>query len=79
MQGFTFDPQIGEFVLTHPDMRIPPARSIYSANDGNYFSWSEADRRFSDYIKQVDKESGRPYRCVRMYRVLLYFALSSIN
>ena len=35
VNGFTLDPQIGEFVLTHPGMRIPPRGKIYSFNEGN--------------------------------------------
>jgi len=62
VHGFTFDPQIGEFILTHRDMKIPAGRSIYSVNEGNYFSWGENDRAFVDYIKQVDKATSRPYR-----------------
>jgi fructose-1,6-bisphosphatase I len=65
VRGFTFDPQIGEFVLTHPEMRIPVRRSIYSVNDGNYFSWDTRNRAYIDHIKQVDKATARPYRCAR--------------
>jgi len=34
--GFTFDPLVGEFILSHPDIRIPDKGKIYSFNEGNY-------------------------------------------
>jgi len=35
VHGFTLDPGLGEFILTHPDIRIPPRGKIYSFNEGN--------------------------------------------
>jgi hypothetical protein len=41
VHGFTLDPSIGEFLLSHPDIRIPtPGKRIYSVNEGNYANWS---------------------------------------
>lgn len=59
--GFTLDPGIGEFLLTHESIRIPPKGKVYGANEGNYHKWSAGTRRFIDYLKQADKPSGRPY------------------
>ena len=36
VQGFTFDPEARQFILTHPDLRIPEKCSVYSANEGNF-------------------------------------------
>lgn len=36
MWGFTFDPLVGEFILSHPDIKIPEKGKIYSFNEGNY-------------------------------------------
>ena len=39
VNGFTYDPMIGEFVLTHPDIRIPERGQIYSFNEANRWAW----------------------------------------
>ena len=47
VHGFTLDPSIGEFLLSHPDIRIPsPGKKIYSVNEGYYTRWSEGQKRF---------------------------------
>jgi fructose-1,6-bisphosphatase I len=59
--GFTLDPSVGEFLLSHPSIRIPEKGKIYSVNGGNVHTWSENVRRLLEYFKVSDKESGRPY------------------
>jgi len=61
VHGFTLDPSVGEFLLSHPDIRIPPRGKYYSINEGNYHYWSEGVRRYVDYLKTPDKATGRPY------------------
>ncbi len=61
VHGFTLDPSVGEFLLSHPDMRIPKKAKIYSINDGNYSKWAKGVQRYVDYLKEKDKETGRPY------------------
>ncbi|MFQ5691581.1 MAG: class 1 fructose-bisphosphatase [Nitrospinota bacterium] len=61
VNGFTLDPQIGEFFLSHPDIRIPPRGRIYSINEGNSVHWTEETRRYVAYLKEFDPDSGRPY------------------
>jgi fructose-1,6-bisphosphatase I len=39
--GFTLDPLVGEFVLTHRDIKIPEVGKIYSFNEGNYALWDQ--------------------------------------
>ncbi len=61
VNGFTLEPSIGEFLLSHPDIQTPHEGTIYSINEGNYNTW---DRGLKDYIKWVqmeDDDSGRPY------------------
>ncbi len=60
--GFTLDPSVGEFLLSHDHIQIPKKGSIYSVNEGNYFKWDENVRRYIDYVKTPDKASGRPYK-----------------
>ncbi len=59
--GFTLDPRIGEFFLSHPDIRIPPRGKIYSINEGNAAHWTEETHRYVAHLKETDKETGRPY------------------
>lgn len=61
VHGFTFEPSIGEFMLSHPDIRTPQRGRIYSANEGNYRSWPEGIKRYVDWLKMEDAPSGRPY------------------
>lgn len=61
VHGFTLDPSVGEFLLSHPNIRIPSRGKYYSVNEGNYHYWSEGVRRYVDYLKTPDKASGRPY------------------
>lgn len=52
VNGFTLDPSIGVFCLSHPNMRIPEDGKIYSVNEGNYFDFPESVRRYIDSCKQ---------------------------
>ncbi len=62
VHGFTLEPSIGEFLLSHPHLRIPtPGQRIYSCNEGNYVRWSEEQRRFVDHLKGIDGENHKPF------------------
>jgi len=61
VHGFTFEPSLGEFLLSHPNIQTPQRGRIYSVNESNYFQWSEGVKRYVDWLKQPDGESGRPY------------------
>ncbi len=58
--GFTLDPSFGEFLLSHPNMKMPKKGSTYSVNESNYDYWSEEVKSYIRYIKATDEESGRP-------------------
>lgn len=62
VNGFTLDPSIGEFCLSHPNIRIKPDGKIFSVNEGNYHAFNPGVKRFIDWCKEEDKESGRPYK-----------------
>ncbi len=51
VHGFTLDPSVGEFLLSHPDIRIPESGSIYSVNEGNWEHWDASARAAVDYFK----------------------------
>jgi fructose-1,6-bisphosphatase I len=59
--GFTLHPDTGEFVLTHPGLRIPRRGKTYGVNEGNVHSWHPGQRTFLEHLKTPDKASGRPY------------------
>jgi fructose-1,6-bisphosphatase I len=59
VHGFTLDPSVGEFLLSHPDIRIPERGRIYSVNEGYETYWDERTRRFVAYLKSP--EAG-PYK-----------------
>lgn len=61
VNGFTLHPSLGEFLLSHEDIRIPARGKIYSVNEGNYQYWDEPVRRYVDHLKTPDPASGRPY------------------
>jgi fructose-1,6-bisphosphatase I len=61
VNGFTLDPAIGEFCLSHPDIKCPEKGKIYSVNHGNFFQYSEGVRKYINACQQKTKESGGPY------------------
>lgn len=61
VNGFTLDPSIGEFCLSHPDMRIPEDGTIYSINEGYYVHFPEGVKKYIKYCQVHDKETNRPY------------------
>lgn len=54
VHGFTLDPSVGEFLLSHPDIAIPESGQYYSANLANYSKWNENDKRAIDAFNQGD-------------------------
>lgn len=50
VHGFTLDPHIGEFLLSHPDLRFPEPK-YYSANHGYYRRWSEGVQRYTNWLQ----------------------------
>ncbi|MBI2944440.1 MAG: class 1 fructose-bisphosphatase [Candidatus Wallbacteria bacterium] len=61
VHGFTLDPTIGEFLLSHENIRCPRKGKIYSVNESNYTHWDDGTRRFIDYLKETNPETDRPY------------------
>jgi fructose-1,6-bisphosphatase I len=52
VHGFTLDPSIGEFLLSHPQMRIPePPKKVYSINEAYYRRWAPSQQRLVSYLK----------------------------
>lgn len=61
VNGFTLDPSIGEFCLSHPNMKIPSSGKIYSINEGNYIKFPQGIKSYIKYCQEEDKETNRPY------------------
>lgn len=61
VNGFTLDPSIGEFCLSHPMIKCPADGKIYSVNHGNYYGYSAGVQAYITACQQKTKENGGPY------------------
>jgi fructose-1,6-bisphosphatase I len=61
VHGFTFEPSIGEFLLSYPGIKTPERGRIYSVNEGNTQRWEPSFRRYIDWLKMDEAADGRPY------------------
>src|SRR3569833_2200938 len=61
VNGFTLDPSIGEFCLSHPDMKIPKDGVIYSINEGYYAHFPDGVKKYINYCQVEDTKTHRPY------------------
>ena len=60
--GFTLDPTLGEFFLSHPDIKIPHRGSTYSINEGNQEDWTENQQNLVNHLKKKDKHTKLHYK-----------------
>ncbi|HET9137215.1 MAG TPA: class 1 fructose-bisphosphatase [Candidatus Kapabacteria bacterium] len=78
--GFTLDPSVGEFLLSHDKIQIPEHKGIYSVNEGNYNKWSPEMRKYIDWCKEdIPEEQKKAYSLryigsmvADVHRTLLY-------
>lgn len=61
VNGFTLDPSIGSFYLSHPNTQIPKSGKIYSVNQGNFHSFPQGVKDYISWCQETDKETNRPY------------------
>lgn len=61
VNGFTYDPSLGIFILSHPNMQMPQTGKYYSINEGQYVTFPEGVKRFIKYCQEDDPASQRPY------------------
>lgn len=61
VNGFTLDPSIGEFCLSHPNIQCPEYGKIYSVNHGNFFQYAGGVRNYIDKCQRKNKDNGGPY------------------
>lgn len=79
VNGFTLDTQLGEFILTLPNLKIPQSRAIYSVNEGNSYYWPDYIKEYLSDLKKPQGENGKPYSAryigsmvADIHRTLLY-------
>ncbi|KAK3426210.1 fructose-1,6-bisphosphatase, cytosolic isoform X2 [Eucalyptus grandis] len=78
VNGFTLDPSLGEFILTHPDIKIPKKGKIYSVNEGNAKNWDGPTAKYVEKCKfPKDGSSSKSLRYIGsmvadVHRTLLY-------
>lgn len=61
VNGFTLDPSLGEFCLSHPNIKTPLNGKIYSINEGNYEKFPLGIKKYIKYCQEKDTETNRPY------------------
>ncbi|XP_047162717.1 fructose-1,6-bisphosphatase, cytosolic [Vigna umbellata] len=59
VNGFTLDPSLGEFILTHPDIKVPKKGKIYSVNEGNAKNWDGPTSKYVENCK-FPKDGSSP-------------------
>eukprot|EP01083_Nonionella_stella_P300574 1026909_1 len=79
VNGFTLDPQIGEFILTHRNIRIPKVGNVFSCNEGSALSWDPVMREYIRKCKLPQPATGKPKKAryigsmvADVHRTLLY-------
>jgi fructose-1,6-bisphosphatase I len=78
VHGFTYDPSVGEFLMSHENIRIPGRGSIYSVNEGNFGLWDTPTRTYIEHLRS-ESGPGHPYKAryigslvADFHRTLLY-------
>jgi fructose-1,6-bisphosphatase I len=61
VNGFTLDQSIGEFTLSHPDIKCPDTGKFYSVNHGHFFQYEESVKKYITECQKKTKDTGGPY------------------
>ena len=61
VHGFTLDPGVGEFMLSHENLHMPKRGKVFAINVGSRSLWIDSTRQLIDYLCDTDVASGRPY------------------
>lgn len=61
VNGFTLDPSIGEFCLSHSNMKIPETGRLYAMNEGNIHICEKGIKEYITYCQSYDNDKGAPY------------------
>lgn len=79
VHGFTLDPGVGEFLLSHPNMRIPEQGSIYSVNEGNRSQWDTVTQKAVDWFHTSPSATGGSYSARYVGALVADFHRTLIN
>jgi len=60
VNGFTLDRELGEFLLSHENIKCPARGRYYSANLGHFYEWAPGVRKYIEYVEESDLPTGRP-------------------
>lgn len=71
MNGFTLDPSLGEFILSHQNIRIPKRGKIYSVNEGNSLNWDEPTTKWINNFKKKGavRQNKNSHACTEIARL----------
>jgi fructose-1,6-bisphosphatase I len=61
VNGFTLDPSIGEFCLSHSNMKMPETGRIYAMNEGNIAICNPGIKEYTEYCQSFENDKGAPY------------------
>lgn len=61
VNGFTFDPGIGSFFLSHPNIQFPKQGNTYSINEGNYVHFPDGIKKYIKWVQELDEKENRPF------------------
>jgi len=61
VHGFTCDPSLGVFYLSHENMRTPTTGKCYSINEGNYLKFPLGVKKYIKFCQEIEPEDNRPY------------------
>jgi fructose-1,6-bisphosphatase I len=61
VNGFTLDPSIGEFCLSHPNMQMPETGRLYAMNEGNIAICEKGIQEYVAYCQSSENDKGAPY------------------
>jgi fructose-1,6-bisphosphatase I len=61
VHGFTLDPSVGDFFLSHVNIRMPQRGKIYSVNEGNHATWQPGVQKWVEWLKTPSEDKQRPY------------------
>ncbi len=61
VNGFTFDPGIGSFFLSHPNIKFPKKGNTYSINEGNYIHFPKGIKKYIKWVQELDENENRPF------------------
>jgi len=61
VNGFTLDPSLGEFCLSHRNLQMPQKGNLYSVNEGNYIKFPDGVKKYIKFCQERDEKTNRPY------------------